>query len=738
MISGIKDHVLRNINLVSAYKMKLLLVVFISAIALVNAKLPIKPAKLDPKSIALNAFLQKQRTVLEVFQHIHQNDTINKLYADSNLVDWSTLDEWYEDPSVVSNYLKKQELGLLPRGEEFSVLKKSHIEEAVALFNLLHQAENWDTFYKVLVWARFHVNEGVFICASTVAILHRPDFEGIVLPAPYEVYPYYFFNAETIQEAQLSKLQGLPKTKKTVDFTELIVESNYTGWNKRSNVEQVLSYFTEDVGLNAWYYFFHADYPFWIDSKDSLFKNRRGEVYLHTHAQLLARYYMERLSNNLGKIPQFSWRVPFKTGYNPSLAYYKGSSFPIRNNYYSTFNEDTYYSIDKLEGLESRVRSAIDQRFYSLPNGTLIDLSRPDAVEYFAELYKFTPYKNDTKIFGLLEVLGRTLLGTAVENYSTDDYLPSVLEHFETSLRDPAFYQLYGRLIRFYLQWKTKLEPYANDEIDFDDVAIESVEMDRLITYFDTFDSDITNSVDMEPPMEVAKTDFKDFKSKTKKPVKGKPVAPAAPEDVVIKARQFRLNHLPFTLKLIISSPKAQKAIVKVFLGPKFDEAGNEFDINDNRENFYEIDKYIIDLKAGRNIIARNSDQFTFYSKDRTSFYDLYKTVMTSISEDVKLPVNFSESTCGFPRRLMLPKGKKAGMPVQFFAIVSEYRSPSTWVIQKDWFSSSNCRRDIDARALGFPLDRYIDESVWYTQNMKYIETAIYHKSDLNINTSST
>lgn len=708
------------------------LVILGGAIALTSAKLPLKPAKLPKSDLA--EFLQKQQVILEVFQHVHQNDTQNKLYADSESIDWTTLAEWYEDPTIVSDFVKRQQLGLLARGEEFSVLKKPHIEEAITLFRLLHQAENWDTFYKVLVWARFHVNEGVFIYATTVAVLHRPDMEGIVLPAPYEIYPYYFFNSETIQDAQTHKMQGFPTTKKGVSASELIIESNYTGWNKRSNPEQVLSYFTEDVGLNAWYFYFHIDYPFWIDSKDSIFKNRRGEVYLHTHAQLLARYYIERLSNGLGKIPQFSWHVPFRTGYNPELAYYKGSSFPMRNNYYSTYNEETYYSIEKLEGLENRVKFAIDHSFYTLPNGTIIDISKPENIEYFADLYKTTPYKNDNKFFGLLEVLGRTLLGTAIENYSTDDYLPSVLEHFETSLRDPAFYQLYGRLIGYYLQWKGRLDAYTSDDIGFEGVEIESVDLDRLTTYFDTFDSDITNAVDIEPITVTpeSKGPSGKFAKKTTKTT-----TPTTPEDFLIKARQWRLNHLPFTLKLTVTSPKVQKAFVKIFLGPKFDEAGNEIDINENRENFYEIDKYVVDLKLGRSIISRSSNQFTMYSNDRTTYYELYKSVMSAVGGEGDLPVNFSESVCGFPQRLMLPKGKKTGLPIQLFVIITEYRSPSRWVIQKDWFSSSNCRRDIDARSLGFPLDRDIDETNWYTPNMKYIETAIYHKSEMDINTSS-
>lgn len=693
-----------------------------------GAKVPAKGAKTDTKSAELLSFLQKQRVILEVLQHIHQTDVHKKLLDDATSLDWTTLANSYEDPEVVQDFLALQKVGFLQRGEIFSILRKAHIEQAVAVFRLLHQAGDWETFYKVLVWSRFNINEGIFVYAVNVAVLHRPDFEGIVLPAPYEVYPYYFFNAETIQAAQNAKMQGLPTSKKekAVDANVLIVESNYTGWNKRSTPEDALTYFTEDVGLNSWYYYFHADYPFWVDSKDTLFKNRRGEVYLHTHSQLLARYYLERLSNNLGSIPQFSWRTPFRVGYNPSMTYYTGQSFPVRNNFYSTYNEQTYYPLEKLESLETRIRFAIDHRFYTLPNGTVVDLTKPETVEYFADLYKFTPYKNDAQLFGLLEVLGRTLLGTAVENLGMNQGLPSVLEHFETSLRDPAFYQLYGRLVRYYLQWKTKLQPYTAEEVNFNGVEIESVELDRLTTFFDKFDSDITNAVDVEPieNTTTAKGPLVRFGKKANK----------NGEDLVIKARQWRLNHLPFTLKLSVRSEKSERAIVKVFLGPKFDEAGNVIDINENRENFYELDKFVTVLKAGLNVIARNSDQFTFYAKDRTSYYELYKTVMLSVNSESKLPADFSESTCGFPQRLVLPKGKKGGFPIQLFVIVSEYRAPSTWVIQKDWFSSSNCRRDIDARPLGYPLDRFIEETIWNTPNMKYIETAVFHKSDLEVN----
>ena len=374
------------------------------------AKVPTKPPKFDYRTPAYLDFLNKQKVILEVLQHVHQSALFPKFVDDANSFNWTDLVPLYEDTTVITNYLALQKVGLLERGEEFSVLRKSHIEQAVALFRCLHQAPDWETFYKVLVWARVNVNEGVFVYAVNVAVLHRPDFEGIALPTPYEIYPYYFFNAETIQAAQNAKCQS-PSGKKSSEVNLLIINSNYTGWPTRANAEQALSYFTEDVGLNAWYYYFHSDYPFWVDNKDSLIKSRRGEVYLYTHAQLLARYYLERLSNNLGEIPQFSWRTPFRTGYNPALAYYRGTAFPVRNNFYSVNNENTYYPIEKVESLEARVQYAIEHQLFTLPNGTNVDLSKPDSVEYFANLYKLTtPAKKNIQLFGLLEVLGRTLL----------------------------------------------------------------------------------------------------------------------------------------------------------------------------------------------------------------------------------------------------------------------------------------------------------------------------------------
>lgn len=75
------------------------------------------------------------------------------------------------------------------------------MDQAIALFDLFYYAKDFDTFYKTACVARHWVNEGLFLYSFSVAITHRDDCYGIVLPPIYEIYPYYFYSADTIQEA---------------------------------------------------------------------------------------------------------------------------------------------------------------------------------------------------------------------------------------------------------------------------------------------------------------------------------------------------------------------------------------------------------------------------------------------------------------------------------------------------------------------------------------------------------
>lgn len=100
--------------------------------------------------------------------------------------------------------------------------------------------------------------------------------------------------------------------------------------------EYKMDYYIEDVGLNAYYYYFRMMFPFWMNSsRHNIPKEIRGQLYFFIHRQLMARYYLERMSNGLGNVEEFDWHKPIYPGYYSTLMYPNGIPVPQRNRYSS-------------------------------------------------------------------------------------------------------------------------------------------------------------------------------------------------------------------------------------------------------------------------------------------------------------------------------------------------------------------------------------------------------------------
>lgn len=688
-----------------------------------------------PTKFVDDTFMVKQKAVLDLLQHVHQKDIYTEMkdFTDKTLVkEFLGYDYDYkakfDNVEAVMEFVRFYRTGMLPRDEVFSIMNETHRRQVIALFHLFYYAKDWDTFYKTAVFARMNINEGMFVYALTVAVLHRKDTVGVVLPPPYEVYPFYFFNYDVIQKAQQYKMKGFDTTMMTDKTYTVVIPTNYTDYLFETNMESKLSYFMEDIGLNTYYYYFHMDYPFWMVGKDYVTTmDRRGELYLFKHQQILARYYMERLSNGMGMIPTFSWMDDIRTGYYPALRYYNGEYFPTRDNFYNLYTEYNYYEVDIITTYERRIRDAIDLGYITWYDGTKYDLTKPESIDFLGKFIQGTTNVDEKRFYGYLEYFAKMLLGTSMTSMTYHKTIPSVLEHFETSMRDPVFYQLYKRIIKYYWSFKQHLPTYTYDDLMFDGVKIESVTVDKLVTYFDTFYSDITNVIDIETFDDTyTKTDLYKFGRKTH--YMGK--------DVHIKAKQYRLNHKPFHVRMNVMSDKTQKAVVKVFLGPKYNEFGYEYQtINENRENFVELEHFVVDLVSGMNTIDRSCQEFTKFIADHTTYFDLYKDVMMTTKTDTKFAYDKYEKHCGFPWRLMLPKGTKGGMVFKMFFIVVPYVDTLTKTVSRDnrMFTCGSYEEFLDYRAYGFPFDRKINEMYWYTPNMYYYDATIYHEEDIDV-----
>jgi len=290
---------------------------------------------------------------------------------------------------------------------------------------------------------------------------------------------------------------------------------------------------------------------------------------------------------------------------------------------------------------------------------------------------------------------------------------------------------LYKRLVLYFQKYKYYLPYYTYDELVYPGVKVEGLEIDHLVTYFDYYDVDLTNAVYMNQ----AEYEHNTFE---------------------VHARQLRLNHKPFTYKINVVSDKQTQAVVRVFIGPKYDEYGRYIHIDENRINFVEFDKFKYELNAGKNVILRDSHNI-YYATDRTSYKQLYQWAMSGTQGD--FATHGSELYYAFPNRFLLPKGKHGGQVYQFYAIVSPYKAPSQWAHQQEHYQHYHHDEQylqhqqvyqklhghyeyeyvkypmvglgvqyLDDYPLGYPFDRPIDEYSFYVPNGYFQDVVIYHK----------
>nr|CAD7427689.1 unnamed protein product [Timema monikensis] len=166
-------------------------------------------------------FLIKQKEILRLFNKVHEPNRfkeqveIGKIYEPSNNLNR------YKNPAPVKKLVRLcTNNSLLPRGKIFTLFNDKHRNEMVLLFESFLFSQDWETFYKTACWARDRINEGQFIYALTVAVLHREDTKGVVLPPSYEIYPHLYVNSEVIHAAYKAKMRQEPAVVR-MNFTEI-------------------------------------------------------------------------------------------------------------------------------------------------------------------------------------------------------------------------------------------------------------------------------------------------------------------------------------------------------------------------------------------------------------------------------------------------------------------------------------------------------------------------------------
>ncbi|XP_046803212.1 arylphorin subunit C223 isoform X1 [Lucilia cuprina] len=730
--------------------------------------------------IADKDFLAKQKFLFEIVYRVEDPlmfeewIKLAKSYTTFDKADYTHFDMYME-----KFYEAYKHDALLPKGEFFGALVETHLKQAYGLFEFFYYAKNWEVFQRDVAWARMHCNEGMFVYALTLAVIHRDDFHGLILPSIYEIFPQYFFNSKFVYEAekfdydvwskyimyekeykdilykdyetfyknhdnhyyyyytkdfkmwQWYKMMGLgehwysedrfmlrenmDKYNKDSKYLELFegtkmffMPVDYTRDIEFFNEESALSYFTEDVGFNAYWYYLNMDYAFFLDGKTyGLNKDRRGEYWLYNVRQLLSRYYMERLSHGFGEIPEFSYFNTIEYGYNPQLVYYNGVGYSYRKNYYEVESYGKYDYYYKVMDFFKRLDEIITKGVYVTYEGKTIDLRKPEAIEYIGSIMQGNVDTFDKYFFKYWYMFAHMYFGD-VDQHDFEVY-PHVFLNYETMMRDPLFYMFYKKIASVYFQFFYYVKPYTHEELLFPGVTIKDVKVSELVTFFDLVDFDVTNLLN-------DKMTFVD----------GQFVW-----DKTLLARQMRLNHKPFDFDFVIESDKEQKVVIRTFLGPKYDEFGRVITLTENRENFMELDSFVYTLKSGVNEFKRYSKDFYWTTEDGTSYTELYKYVMLAFEGKYDFPLDISEPHCGFPDRLVLPHGWVKGMPMQFFFYVTPYTASYEQFSTFDYSYSCGIGsgvRYVDEMPFGYPFDREIDEYEFFVPNMYFKDVKIYHK----------
>ncbi|CAB3374838.1 Hypothetical predicted protein [Cloeon dipterum] len=652
---------------------------------------------------ATTELLKVQKTLLKLFWRVQDFNTYTELVEVGKSYKLEEDIDSYKSKEYVKDFLIAYKKGMLPRGDIFSVFYEPHRKQMIKLFDLFYFAKDYETLYKVACWARDRVNEYMFVYALSVAVYHRADMRGIVLPPFYEIFPQKFVDSEVVFKAYHEYMNH----KNTPDYTVSIPVSNYTEFWYQHDLEQRVAYFSEDLGISMHNKFIQLEFPFWMDAKKySLTLDRKGELYYWIYDQLLARYDLERVANYLPEIEEISFvNREVKHGYNSHVSYMNGVDFPIRpDNMHIEDLEDM--TVEDVLDYERRIREAIDLGYFFDREGNKITLKDNKGIDWVGRLiYGFPDVP--TTYYGNLTTYAFALVSHIVDPLHKLGAAPGLLEHAETAPRDPAFYGLHKNLNKLFVKYKEHLAPYKREDLVFPGVKVENVEVDKLITYFEDFEFDLYSVF--------AGTYESD-------------------KNVNIKYRVPRLNHKTFNYKFDVTSDKEQDVIVRIFLGPKYDVYGKELTLNEKRTKMIEMDKFKYSLTSGKTVVTRSSEDAFLTYKDEWSTKSMIEKVEEAIEGKTTL---YKEETyhCGFPERLLLPRGRKGGMPFSLFVMVSPYESTAT---ESKTFSFGYCsaydRVYPDVKPFGYPFDRKISEYDFNTPNIFFKDVIIFHKTLEEIN----
>lgn len=272
------------------------------------------------------------------------------------------------------------EITSLGRREPFSIFVPWHRKLSGRLIDIFLGMRNVDDLQSVAAYARDRVNPFLFNYALSVALLHRPDTQGLDLPNFMETFPEKYVDSSVFAKAREEATLVPTGSRMPIE-----IPRDYTASDLEE--EHRLAYFREDLGVNLHHWHWHLVYPF-EGRRDVVAKDRRGELFYYMHQQIIARYNVERMCNKLSRVERYiDWKAPIKEAYFPKLDSLVGSrSWPARvsNTTIQNLNrsvDQIKLDVDDLIRWRDRIFDAIHSGFVRTEDGQQLELREVNGID---------------------------------------------------------------------------------------------------------------------------------------------------------------------------------------------------------------------------------------------------------------------------------------------------------------------------------------------------------------------
>jgi len=615
---------------------------------------------------------------------------------------------------------------VVPRHVIFSLFSPKHQEASEALVKIYNEQKSINDFFSTACLCRDEVNPYLWVYSTAVVMKNRPELKGFRFPAYWEIMPDRFLNNNILREARRQAV--LPEGLRSV----IVVDQNFTGLDL--NQENKVAYFREDLGLNSHHWHWHIVFPLNAPRGQ---RDRKGELFFYMHHNMINRKEAERLANGLNRLVELDIQTSVEEGYFPKLTL-ENSQMNWGTRQPNTPIQDVNRMADpgtgfrqtklELKVWNDRILEAIDQSIVITSGGQTISLSNDRGIDILGDLVEPSDLSVNRQLYGSFHNGGHNILCCAHDPDFRFKENPGVMFDTATAVRDPVFFRWHKHIDEVFLRHKNTLPPYTPENLLFPGVKITDFNIrtvDRtpntLVTFWEQHDIDLSRGLDF------GRTNFNNLGP--------------------VWARYTHIQHEPFSYRIQVNSPAQLQGTVRIFMAPRVDEHQARLRFVEQRQMFFEMDKFVVTLRPGvNNIIERRSDESTVTIPFEQTFRDLER-------ETQQPTVLQSVCGCGLPANLLVPKGKPDGQPFDVFVMISNWEQDK--VRRKNPISENErqgCRDSSsfcgildelypDSKPMGYPFDKparrglngqefpFLEDWMIKDANMATTQIDIFHRN---------